>query len=103
MHKKKGGTVLSNGKEASIFVTIVSVYVHTFKATVEMTEKFFSDFQSTSDRVNENDAVLVVGDFNARVGSSEKASIDLAWSGVSMELEKMNEAAEERLSLCTLK
>ena len=57
-----GGSELKN--------CVVSVYAPMFRASVEQKEQFFSDLQAKLDDVNEHDVLLLVGDFNARVGSS---------------------------------
>ena len=64
-----------------VFVTLVSVYAPTFRARAEVKEKFFADLQTTLDGVDERDVLMVVGDFNARVGSSERRSRDVSGGG----------------------
>ena len=46
------------GKSRPIFVTIMSVYAPTFRATAEEKE-FFSDLQATIDGVDEHDVLLI--------------------------------------------
>ena len=57
-------------RDKLVYVTVVSVYAPIFIALVEQKEKFFSDLHAKLGGVNEHDVLLVVGDFNARVGSS---------------------------------
>ena len=53
-----------------VYVTVVSVYALTFRSTAEQKEQFFFDLQAKLDSVDEHDVLLLVVDFNARVGSS---------------------------------
>ena len=73
---------LSTGMRTPTFITVVSVYALTFRAPPEEKEIFYSDFQGTLDEVSEHDLLLMVGDFNARVGSTESGSSEETWNGV---------------------
>ena len=64
------GRSLDRRRNRSVYVTVVSVYAPTFRASVEQKEQFFSDLKAKMDGVNEHDVLLLVDDFNARVGSS---------------------------------
>ena len=98
------GKATTNGKRVPIFVTVVCIYASTFKSSVEVKEKFFVDLQGTLDQVDEHDVLLVVGDFNARVGSSKRRCSDLTWNGVRgiHGVGKMNDAGAELLSFCLM-
>ena len=95
--------LLRKGKSKPVFATIMSVYAPTFRATAEVKEEF-SDLQATIDGVDEHDVLLIVGDFNARVGGSERGRDVPAWDGVRgfHGVVKSNEAGVELLSFCAL-
>ena len=78
----KMGPGQSDGAKPPIYITVVSVYAPTFRTPVEVKEKFYSDLQTTLDEVSEHDLLLVVGDFNARVGSTERGGSGETWTGV---------------------
>lgn len=44
----------------------------TFRVSPDKKEAFFADLQATVNSEDENDVLLVVGDLNARVGSSDR-------------------------------
>ena len=44
-----------------------SVCAHTHRASLEDKDKFFDDLQSVVDGISEDQLLLIVGDFNARV------------------------------------
>ena len=53
--------------------TVVSVYyAPTNRASQEEKDEFYADLQSVIDGVAEEDVLMIMGDFNARVGSSER-------------------------------
>lgn len=54
----------------ALFMTVISVHAPTHRAAPEKKEEFFAALQETIDRVCIDDVLLLVGDFNARVGSS---------------------------------
>ena len=63
---------ISRGVASPTFATIVSVYAPTHRAPQlqERKDLFYNDLQSAIDSIHKNDILLLVGDFNARVGSS---------------------------------
>ena len=69
-------------------------------------KKFYSDLQDTLDTASEHDLLLVVGDFNARVGSTEREDREFedTWNGVKgvHGVGRMNEAGADLLSFCAL-
>ena len=83
-------------------MTIVSVYAPTFRSSVEDKEKFYSDVQLTLDEVNKQDLLMLVGDFNVRVGSTGQEGNQDVWSGVRGPhgVGEMNEAGRDLLSFC---
>ena len=54
------------GKQVNI--TIVQVYAPTSTAGEEDQESFYNDLQSILDRTPKGDVVVIIGDFNAKVG-----------------------------------
>eukprot|EP00117_Sycon_ciliatum_P039014 scpid35652/ scgid3339/ Craniofacial development protein 2; p97 bucentaur protein len=56
-----------------LYVTVVSAYAPTSKATAPVKDHFFTDLQRVVDGVPASDVLLLLGDFNARVGSSNDA------------------------------
>ncbi|KAL5467621.1 hypothetical protein EMCRGX_G031880 [Ephydatia muelleri] len=64
-------------KRYSRTVTFVSVYAPTFKATSCEKDAFYSDLQRTIDMVPSSDLLVLLGDFNARVGCDW-----MIWEGV---------------------
>ena len=63
-------------------LTFVIVYAPTFRVTLDEKEAFYSDLQSTLNEVDGRDLLLLVGDFNARVGSTANSSSEETWNGV---------------------
>ena len=101
----KMGKKQLDGARVPTHVTVISVYAPTFKAPVEEKEKFYSDLQDTLDTVSEHDLLLVVGDYNARVGSTEREDREDTWNGVKgvHGVGRMNEAGADLLSFCALR
>ena len=85
-----------------LFITIVSVYAPTHKSPQEKKDEFYQELQHTISGVKEDDVLVVVGDFNARVGSSEDKE-DM-WYGTRglHGVGRMNESGEALLSFCAL-
>ena len=84
----------------ALFMTVISVYAPTHRAAPEKKEEFFAALQETIDRVFVDDVLLLVGDFNARVGSSGRQEDISMWKGVRgyHGVGKMNESGEALLS-----
>ena len=64
----------------NFFATIISVYAPTAKATENVKSQFFTKLQDTVDKVPQSDILIILGDFNARVGSLEDT--DQNWVGI---------------------
>jgi exonuclease III len=57
-----------------ISLTLISVYSPINPSTLAKAadaDKFYSDLQNTLDRVDRNEMVMIMGDFNSRLGSAE--------------------------------
>ena len=68
----KGDRIPGGGKRQSDFyLSIVNVYAPTSKATLSVKQGFFTDLQSVVSALLSRDAVVILGDFNARVGSCD--------------------------------
>ena len=52
------------------------------RSSQEKKDVFYTDLQKTPDRVDRNDVLLLLGDFNARVGSNEEHTGVSNWNGV---------------------
>ena len=48
---------------------MISVYAPTLKAPPGVRHNFYTDLQDTLDKGKESDVLLLLGDFNARVGN----------------------------------
>ena len=64
-----------SSRSSPFFMTIISVYAPTHRSAQEKKDEFYADLQETIDSVHVDDVLLVVGDFNVRVGSSERRKI----------------------------
>jgi len=63
-------------------MTIVNVYAPTHRAPAEVKETFYDDLQVVINSVPSSDMVLVMGDFNARVGCVSNSGSESLWDGV---------------------
>ena len=87
---------------SSTHMTVVSAYVPTAKAPLGVKAKFIDELQDALDRVPSRDILVVLGDFNARVGKREGES-DM-WSEVRGRhgVGSCNEARERFLEFCAV-
>ena len=67
----KGDRLTGGGgkRHSDFFMTVISVYAPTAKATPGVKRQFMTDLQDTVSAVSSKDVLLILGDFNARVGS----------------------------------
>ncbi|XP_068676468.1 craniofacial development protein 2-like [Montipora foliosa] len=63
--------------QRKMHATLISVCAPTMTNTEEVKEEIYSDLRETMRRVPTNDRLILVGDFNARVGSDTEK-----WKGV---------------------
>ena len=82
----------------AVYGVIVSVYAPTHRASQVDKGKFYADLQSVVDGVSAEDVLLVVGDFNARVGSGDEWDGVCGRHGVGL----MNTSGEALLAWCSL-
>ena len=76
------------------FMSIVSVYAPTHRAPAEVKEKFYDDLQAVISSVPSSDVLLVMGDFNARVGcASSSCTSEPLWDGVQGKVSLMRVAS----------
>ena len=59
------------------FATVLSVYAPTLQAETEVKEAFYHDLHNLLQQVDSKDKLLILGDFNTRVGRDFKL-----WKGV---------------------
>ena len=86
------------------YATVVSAYAPTHRSSQEKKDEFYTDLQSTLDGVNKDDVLLLLGNFNARVGKSERHDGGSDWTGVRgyHGVGNMNESGEALLTFCAL-
>ena len=92
----------SRGGSGLVYGIIVSVYAPTHRASQKDKDKFYADLLSVVDGVSAEDVLLVVGDFNARVGSGQMGGDE--WDGVCGRhgVGLMNTSSEALLAWCSL-
>ncbi|CAF4586443.1 unnamed protein product, partial [Rotaria sp. Silwood2] len=56
-------------------LTIVQVYAPTTEAEESIIEQFYMDLQQLMDDIPKKDAILIIGDWNAKVGEGEVPGI----------------------------
>ena len=90
------------GKTNSDHIHILSCYAPTFSASRTDKFKFLDDLQQALDAVPPSECYVIMGDFNARVGS--RTSVDEQWAGVRgpHALEEIYEAGRELLSFLAI-
>lgn len=86
----------------SVYMSVVSAYAPTAKAPPGVKERFENELQDTLDRIPPDDVLLVLGDFNARVGKRETESD--VWRDVRGKhgVGSCNEAGERLLEFCAV-
>jgi len=88
-------SVRFRGKKANI--TIVQVYAPTSIASEEEHESFYNDLQCIIDKTPKGDVVMVIGDFNAKVGKHTGGEGDtIGGHGLG----EQNEAGERLVEFC---
>ena len=65
----------------NVFVSVICVYAPTARATPAVKAKFSNELQDTLDKVPQSDVLVMLGDFNARVGVLKPDDED-EWRGV---------------------
>jgi len=61
---------------------VVSVYAPTYHSSQEQKDVFYDELCSTIQSVCEGDLLIVLGDFNARVGTATSELERSQWNGV---------------------
>lgn len=86
----------------SMFATVISVYAPTAKAPPSIAQNLADDLQDSVDAATATDVMIVLGDFNARVGSSSVD--DSLWQGVRGRhgIGECNAAGERLLEFCAV-
>ena len=89
-------------KSQDVFVTVICAYAPTARAPPEVKSKFSTELQDTLDKVSWRVVLVVLGDFNARVGVLKPGEEE--WRGVVGKhgLDERNEAGEEFMQFCAL-
>ena len=88
-------------EDRSQHLSLISIYAPTFRASIEEKDDFFADLQKVLDSISDNDILVVMGDWNARVGSYQGGE---QWSRVigGHGLGRANEAGFDLLSFCEI-
>ena len=77
--------------------TIMQIYAPTSMAAEEEQEAFYIDLQSTIDKTPKGDILMIMGDFNAKVGEDNKGRNEVLGR---YGLGKQNEAGERLVEFC---
>ena len=86
---------------SSTFVTVISVYAPTAKAPPRVKQQFIEELQSSLDKVSPSDILILLGDFNARVGKRDVASSLWRETLGIHGFDERNDAGEEFLEFCS--
>ena len=90
-------------ERSDTFVTVISVYAPTAKAPPQVKQRFIEDLQDAVDKVPTPGVLVLLGDFNARVGRRNPES-DLWQGSLGIHgLGERNDAGEEFLEFCASK
>ena len=83
------------------FMTVVSAYAPTAKAPPNVKDKFFEELQDTLDGVPTDDILILLGDFNVRVG--RRVESNDVWKAVRVRhgIGICNEVGEHFLEFCS--
>ena len=83
-------------------MTVICAYAPTARAPQEVKSKFSRELQDTRDKVSQKDVLVVLGDFNAKMGLLKPGEEE--WRGVvgKHRLDERNEAGEEFMQFCAL-
>ena len=96
--RRPGGSRMTS----SIYMSVVSAYAPTAEAPPGVKAKFFEELQDALDHVPAGNTLVVLGDFNARVGRKEGAND--VWRTVQGKhgIGTCNEPGEQFLEFCAL-
>ena len=86
------------------YLSVVSVYAPTYNSPQEQKDVFYDDLCCTINSVSEDDILIVLGDFNARVGAGSSEMERSQWDGLRGQhgVGKTNEAGISLLTFCAL-
>ncbi|CAF4017350.1 unnamed protein product [Rotaria magnacalcarata] len=86
-------TIRLHGKPTNL--TIIQIYAPTTEAEESTIEDFYMELQQTLDDIPKKDAVLIIGDWNAKVGETAVPGVAGKFG-----LGKRNEAGEKLIDFC---
>ena len=104
LHRCTSCRVNRSRQSDNIYSTVVSVYAPTFCSPQEHKDHFYDDLMCTINSVCQEDLLLVVGDFNARVGSNQLDSNNAEWSVIRVKhgVSNVNKAGRALLTFCAV-
>ena len=76
-------------------ITVIQVYVPTSNAEEAEVERFCEDLQDLLEKMPKKDALFIIGDWNAKVGSQETPGVTGEFG-----LGVQNEAGQRLIELC---
>ena len=76
-------------------ITVIQVYAPTSNAEEAEVERFYEDLQDLSELTSKRDALFIIGDWNAKVGSQETPGV-IGKLGLGVR----NEAGQRLIEFC---
>ena len=92
-------SICFQGKPFSI--TVIQVYAATSNAEEAEVERFYEDIQDLLELTTENNVLLIIGDWNAKVGSQEIPGVT-GKSGLQYKMKQIKGNAKERSDYHTI-
>ena len=69
-------------------ITVIQVYAPTSNAEEAEVERFYEDVQDLLELTPKKDALFIIGDWNAKVGSQETPGVEGHWSYIKRHASK---------------
>ena len=95
MQFKNDGMISVHFQGKPFNITVIQAYAPTSKTEEAEVEQFYEDLQDLLELTPPNDALFIIGDWNAKVGSQEIPTVTAKFG-----LEVQNEAGQRLIEFC---